>query len=144
MACTILKNISGLEQSSETTALRYLKLVTVLSFCPSTLISFLVLLAQFVVRLVFAVQFSILYLLQVLSRLSTKVFCSCSSQLDHLCQQQTADCLYFCRLCKLLSRVFSDMIRSRKMLKWMGLRRHPCLTPNCCSAPFSHAAIHLK
>ena len=39
MACAILERISGFESSSERTALRYLKLLTVSSFCPFTLIS---------------------------------------------------------------------------------------------------------
>ena len=36
VACAILERTSGLEPSSETTAPRYLKLVTVLNFCPVT------------------------------------------------------------------------------------------------------------
>ena len=39
MACAILERTSGLEPSSETTAPRYLKLVTVPNFCPFTFIS---------------------------------------------------------------------------------------------------------
>ena len=39
VACAILERTSGFEPSFETTALRHLKLVTVLSFCPFTLIS---------------------------------------------------------------------------------------------------------
>ena len=39
VACASLKRISGLELSSQTTAPRYLKLVTVPSFCPFTFIS---------------------------------------------------------------------------------------------------------
>ena len=39
VVCSILERISGLEPSSETTAPRYLKLVTVPVFCPSTFIS---------------------------------------------------------------------------------------------------------
>ena len=41
MACAILERTSGLEPSSETTAPRYLKLVTVPNFCPFTFISHL-------------------------------------------------------------------------------------------------------
>ena len=36
VVCTILENISGLEPSSVRAAPRYLKLVTVSSFCPFT------------------------------------------------------------------------------------------------------------
>ena len=39
--CAILESISGLEPSSDTTEPCYLKLVTVSSFCPFTLISLL-------------------------------------------------------------------------------------------------------
>ena len=48
-----LEGISGLEPSSVITEPRYLKLVTVLSFCPFTLISVLMPLLLFVIRLVF-------------------------------------------------------------------------------------------
>ena len=41
VVCAILKSISGLEPSSDTTEPRYLKLVTVSSFCPFTLVSLL-------------------------------------------------------------------------------------------------------
>ena len=41
VACAILESISGLESSSVITEPRYLKLVTVSSFCPFTLISVL-------------------------------------------------------------------------------------------------------
>ena len=40
--CAILESISGLEPSSDTTEPRYLKLVTVSSFWPFTLISLIV------------------------------------------------------------------------------------------------------
>ena len=39
MACAILERATGLEPSSEATAPRYLKLVTVPNFCPFTFIS---------------------------------------------------------------------------------------------------------
>ena len=41
VVCAILESISGLEPSSVITEPRYLKLVTVSSFCPFTLISVL-------------------------------------------------------------------------------------------------------
>ena len=41
VVCAILESISGLEPSSVITEPRYLKLVTVSSFCPLTLISVL-------------------------------------------------------------------------------------------------------
>ena len=45
VACAILESISGLEPSSVIAEPRYLKLVTVSSFCPFTLISVLIQLA---------------------------------------------------------------------------------------------------
>ena len=48
VVCAILESISGLEPSSVITEPRYLKLVTVSSFCPFTLISVLVTLVLFV------------------------------------------------------------------------------------------------
>ena len=74
VACDILERISGLEPSSETTAPRYLKLVTVPSFCLFTFISLWMSLALFVISLVFSALISILYLVQV-----TRASSSCSS-----------------------------------------------------------------
>ena len=51
VACAILERTSGLEPSSETTAPRYLKLVTVPYFCPFTFISLWMPLALFVISL---------------------------------------------------------------------------------------------
>ena len=62
VACAMLERISGLEPSSETTALRYLKLVTVPNFCPFTFITLWMPLALFVISLVFSALISILYL----------------------------------------------------------------------------------
>ena len=90
VACEIVERISGLEPSSETTAQRYLKLVTVPNFCLFTVISLWMPLVLFVIGLVFSALISILYLVQVLSRLSTRVSSS-FPQLEHLCHRQTAD-----------------------------------------------------
>ena len=79
VACAILERISDLEPSSETTAPRYLKLVTVPNFCHFTFISLWMPLALFVISVVFSALISILYLVQVLSRLSTRASSSCSS-----------------------------------------------------------------
>ena len=51
VVCAILENISGLEPSSVITEHRYLKFVTVSSFCPFTLISVLMPLVLFVIIL---------------------------------------------------------------------------------------------
>ena len=58
VACAILESISGLEPSSVITEPSYLKLVTVLSFCPFTLISVLMPLVLFVISLVFSALIS--------------------------------------------------------------------------------------
>ena len=58
VACAILESISGLEPSSVIIEPRYLKLVTVSSFCPSTLISVLMQLVLFVISLVFSALIS--------------------------------------------------------------------------------------
>ena len=51
--CAIMESIGGLEPSSVLTETKCLKLVTVLSFCPFTLIYVLVPLVLFVISLVF-------------------------------------------------------------------------------------------
>ena len=58
VVCAILENISGLEPSLVITEPRYLKLVTVSSFCPFTLIYVLMPLVLFVVSLVFSALIS--------------------------------------------------------------------------------------
>ena len=53
VVCAILESISGYESSSVITEPRYLKLVTVSSFCPFILISVFISLVLFVISLVF-------------------------------------------------------------------------------------------
>ena len=79
VACAILERTSGLEPSSQTTAPRYLKLFKVLNFCPFTFISLWIPLALFAISFVFSALISILYRVQVLSRLPTRASSSCSS-----------------------------------------------------------------
>ena len=59
VVCAILESISGLEPSSVISEPRYLKLVTVSSFYPFTLISVLMPLVLFVISLVFSALISI-------------------------------------------------------------------------------------
>ena len=132
VACAILERTSGLEPSSETTAPRYLKLVTVPNFCSFTIISLWMPLALFFISLVFSALISILYLVQVLSSLSTRASSSYSSSAK--ASMSSANCKLVIFLPPMLtfpscSSRASDMIRSRKMLKRVGDRRHPCLTP---------------
>ena len=56
VVCAILESISGLEPSSVITKPGYLKLVTVSSFCPFTLITVLMPLVLFVISLVFVAR----------------------------------------------------------------------------------------
>ena len=58
VACAILESISGLEPSSVITEPRYLKFVTVSSFCQFTLISVLMPLVLFVISLIFSALIS--------------------------------------------------------------------------------------
>ena len=51
VVCAVLESISGMEPSSDTTEPSYLKLVTVSSLCPFTLISVLMPLVLFVISL---------------------------------------------------------------------------------------------
>ena len=120
------------EPSSETTAPRYLKLVTMPRFCPFTFISLWMPSALFVIRLVFYALISILYRVQVLSRLSTRAFSSFSSSARAPLSSANRRLVIF--LPPMLtfpscSSRASDMIRSRKMLKRVGDRRYPYLTP---------------
>ena len=132
VVCAVLERTSGLDPSSETTAQRYLKLVTVPNLCPFTFISLWMPLALFVISLVFSALISILYLVQVLSRLSTRASSSCSYSAR--ASMSSANRRLVILLPPMLtfpscSSRASDMIRSRKMLKRVGDRRHPCLTP---------------
>ena len=132
VACAILERTSGLEPSSETTARRYLKLVTVPNVCPFTSIYRWMPLALFAISLVFSALISILYLVQVLSRLSTRASSSCSSSARVSMSSANRRLVIFLPpMLTFPSCSFraSAMIRSRKMLKRVGDRRHPCLTP---------------
>ena len=66
VVCAILESISGLKPSSVITEPRYLKLVTVSSFCQFNLISVLVPLVLFVISLVFSVLISMLQAVEAL------------------------------------------------------------------------------
>ena len=58
VVCAILESISGLEPSSVITEPRYLKIVTVSSFCPFAVIYELMPLVLFYINLVFSVMIS--------------------------------------------------------------------------------------
>ena len=73
--CVMLDKISGFDRLTDMTAPRHVNLFTVSSFSPLTLMS----VAMFVISLVFSVLISMLYDVDVLSRLSTKFSDSCPS-----------------------------------------------------------------
>ena len=132
MACAILERTSGLEPSSETTAPSYLKLVTVPNFCPFTFICLSMPLALFVISLVFSALIAILCLVQVLSRLSTKTSSSCSSSARASMSMANHRLVIFLQPMLTFtshSSRLSDIICSRKMLRRVRDKRHPCLTP---------------
>ena len=127
MACAILERISGSEPSSEITAPSCFKLATVPSFCPFTLTYLWMPVALFVFRFAFSALTSILYFVQVLSRLSQLgLLVPALPQLKHLCHIGNIIAAY-----ANLSIIFfrASDIRSRKLLKSLGDRRYPCLTP---------------
>ena len=134
VACAILERTSGLEPSSETTAPRYLKLVTVPNFCHFIFISLS--LALFVISLGFSALISILYLVQVLSRLSTRAFSSCSSSARASISAAYAN----------LPIIFFQGIRHdpfEKNAEKGGWQKTSLPYSDCCSETFSYAAIHL-
>ena len=87
----MLVQYSGFQPSYETIAARYLKLVTVLSFSPLTLISFWMSWALFVISLVFLVLISILYLLPSCPIFHIVHLVPALLQQEHQCYLQTAD-----------------------------------------------------
>ena len=148
VACAILERTSGLRPLSDTTAPRYSKLVTVPNFCPFTFYLYLSLdaIALFVISLVFSAPISILYLVQVLSRLSNRA--SSSSSRASMSSTNRRLVLFLPPMLTFLSCYSraSDMIRSRKMLKRVGDREHPCLTPIVVlnHSPICHSSgLHL-
>ena len=132
VACAILKSISGLEPSSVITEPRYLKLVTVSTLCPFTLISVLMPLVLFVISLVFSALISKPLTVEVLLRCSTN-FASSSSSPAKL-SMSSAKWRFVIVLPRILTvpswpSQASVMILSRNMLKRVGESRHPCRTP---------------
>ena len=91
VACAILERTSGLKLSSETTTPRYLKLVTVPSFCPFTFISLWMPLALFAYSSVFSALIFILTLCRFCRDILLGRLAPPCPQLEHLCHRQTAD-----------------------------------------------------
>ena len=83
-------------------------------------------------QLVFTALISILYLVQILLRISTRASSSCSSSGRTSMPTTNRKMVIFLPPMLTFPSCFSralDMILSRKMLKSVGDSRHPCLTP---------------
>ena len=89
VACAVLERISGLEPKSKTIAPRYLKLVTVPSFCHFLLSLSLDAIGAVCHPFCLLRTVTILCFVQV-SFDTSKAFSSCSSS-EHLCPRQNAD-----------------------------------------------------
>ena len=130
MACAILERASSFEPLFKTMTPRYLKHVTVPRFCSLILISLWMSLAQFVIYLVFSAPISILYLVQVLSSLSTRASSSYSSptrgSMPSVNRELVMGLPTMLTFPSCSSRAL-DIILS-KMLKRVGERKHFCLT----------------
>ena len=124
--CAILESISGLESSSVTTEPRYLKLVTVSSFCLSILISVLL-----VIRLVFWALISMPKAVEALSRRSTNLASSFSAAKPSMSSAKRRLVIVLPQMLTVpsWSSKASVMIFSRNMLKRVDESRHPCRTP---------------
>ena len=133
VVCAILECISGLEPLSDATEPRYLKLVTVSSLCPFTLISLLMLLLLFVNSLVFLALAFMLWVVEALLKHLNSFASSSSSPAKPLTSSAKQRLMFV--LPPMLSASWwpshsyaSVMILSRNMLKWLGENRHPYQT----------------
>ena len=130
VACAVLERTSGLEPSSETIALSTWSLYGI-QILPFYLNLLRMPLALSVISLVFSALIAILYIVQVLSKLSTRAFNFCSSSARTSVSPANSRLVIFLppvlTLLPCSSRA-SDMIRLRKMLMRVDDKRHPCLT----------------
>ena len=123
VTCAILQRDFDLEPSSEITAPRYSKLVTVPNFCHFTFISLWMPRVLIVISLVFSALMSIIHLVQVLSRLSTRASSSCSSSARTSVPSANRRLVIYLRPMLLFSSCShraSDMIRSKKNVEDCG------------------------
>ena len=128
----ILERISGLDPSLEMIAPRHLKFSTSSCLWPFILIPLWKPFGLFVITFVLSGPISILYLLMVVSRWSTRTPASSSS--SAFTTMSSAKQTLVIRRPPMLtlpswSSSASQMILSRKMLKSVGESRHPCRTP---------------
>ena len=128
----ILERISGFDPSLDVSAPRYLKFYTPSSLWPFILISLWQPFGLFVITFVLFGPISILYLVVVLSRRSSRTPASSSS--SAFTPMSSANRKLVMSHPPMLtlpswSSNASHMILSRKMLKRVGERRHLCRTP---------------
>ena len=133
LVCAILERISGFDPSLEMIAPRYLKFPTSSSVWPFILISLWKPFGLFVITFALSGPISILYLVVVLSRRSTRTPASSSSSSAFTTMSSAKRKLVMSRPPMLTlpswSSNASHMILSRKMLKRVGESRHTCRTP---------------
>ena len=126
----ILERISGFDPSLEMIAPRYLKFSTSSSLWPFILTSLWKPFGLFVITFVLSGPISILYLVVVLSKRSTKTPASSSAFMTMSSAKRK---LVMSRPPMLTQPSWSSnashMILSRKMLKRVGESRHPCRNP---------------
>ena len=128
----ILERTSGMDPSSVTMAPKYLKLWTVSSFLPLTLMLLLMPFVLLVINLVFSALICMPYAVEVLSRRSTRLANSNSEPARP--SMSSAKRKFEIILPPMLnvdlwSSSASAIILSRNMLKRVGESRQPCLTP---------------
>ena len=136
----ILERISGFDPSLEMIAPRYLKFSTSSSLWPFILISLWKQFGLFVITFVLSGPISILYLVVVVSRWSTRTPAS-SSTSAFTTMSSAKRKLVISRLPMLALHSWSSnashVILSRKMLKRVGESRQPCRTPTVVSVASS-------
>ena len=146
VVCAVLESISGLEPSSVITEPRYLKLVTVLSFCPFTLISVLMPLVLFVISLVFSALLNLTSLVWTTLRADCILACSTSCLWSRPRYKQTV-----CRpaqphvsgLDHATSRLYTDLLNLTSLV-WTTLQADcilACSTSRLWSGPGRHQTI---
>ena len=142
VACAILERTSGLEPSSETTAPRYLKLVTVPNFCPFTFISLWHCLSSVWSSLHWSPSYTLCrfcrdFLLELLA--------PALPQLEHLCHRQTEIGNISATYANLPIMFFQGIRHDpfEKNVEEGGWQKTSLPYSDCCSEPFSNAAIHL-
>ena len=130
VAFVIMESISGLEPSSVVTEPRYLKLVTVSSFCPFTFIS-VSMQWCYLSSAWFSRHWSPCHRLWRLCRDTQLILQILPLLLSHQCHKQSQDWWLFCLQCW---QCLHDLLRCVSwhfpdMLKRVGESRHPCWIP---------------